>query len=241
MRISGRGGIAALIAAMTGVAAQGAMLSGTVVLQNSRSASVNRHSDYSGVVVSAVAIGATAPRDFAPRHAVIRQKSKTFSPHILPVEVGTQVDFPNFDPIFHNAFSNYNGQIFDIGLYPPGSSRSVRFSRPGVVRVFCNIHPTMSAIILVLPTSHFTMTRPDGSFALDLPSGDYQMNFFHERATEQTLAALSRRITVNGEPLRLPPVAISEAGYLPAAHMNKYGRNYGPPPDDQTYYPGARK
>ena len=54
--------------------------------------------------------------------------------------------------IFHNAFSSYNGQIFDVGLYPPGTSKSVHFTRPGVVRVFCNIHPSMSAVILVLTT-----------------------------------------------------------------------------------------
>ena len=88
------------------------------------------------------------------------QKGKMFTPHILPIMTGTTVDFPNSDPIFHNAFSSYNGQIFDVGLYPPGTSKSVRFTRPGVVRVFCNIHPTMSAIILVLEHALF---RADGA------------------------------------------------------------------------------
>ena len=85
-------------------------------------------------------------------HAQIVQKNKKFSPHILAVTTGTTVDFPNNDPIFHNAFSNFEGKVFDIGLYPPGTSKSVRLDRPGVVRVFCNIHPTMSAIIAVLST-----------------------------------------------------------------------------------------
>ncbi len=88
------------------------------------------------------------------------QKNKMFTPHILPIVAGTAVDFPNSDPIFHNAFSSYDGQIFDVGLYPPGSSKSVRFGRPGVVRVFCNIHPAMSAIILVLQC--IAVFRADG-------------------------------------------------------------------------------
>ena len=76
-----------------------------------------------------------------PARAEMIQKGKTFSPHVLAVTLGTVVDFPNYDPIFHNAFSNYDGQIFDIGLYPPGTTRSIAFRREGVVRVFCNIHP----------------------------------------------------------------------------------------------------
>ena len=99
------------------------------------------------------------------------QKDKTFTPHILAVPVGATVDFPNFDPIFHNAFSNYDGQVFDVGLYPPGTSRSVRFSRPGVVRVFCNIHASMSAVIAVLATPYFDTSKRDGKFEIrDVPA-----------------------------------------------------------------------
>src|SRR6202044_1888521 len=104
------------------------------------------------------------------------QKGKMFMPHILPVMAGTTVDFPNLDPIFHNAFSSYSGQIFDVGLYPPGTSRSVRFTREGVVRVFCNIHSSMSAMIVVLATPYFAVTGRDGSFALpDVPPGEYTL------------------------------------------------------------------
>ena len=80
-------------------------------------------------------------------------------------------------------------QIFDIGLYPPGPHASVHVStRPGVLRVFCNIHPAMSAIILVLNTPYFAKTAKDGTFAMDVPPGDYDLSIFHERATEQELA-----------------------------------------------------
>src|SRR5579872_4704430 len=99
-----------------------ATLSGTVMLRDSRADSVNRKKDFSEVIVSATRVNAPPPAPPA-KHAVMLQKNKTFTPHILPVVTGTLVDFPNADPIFHNAFSSYNGQIFDVGLYPPGKSK----------------------------------------------------------------------------------------------------------------------
>jgi len=152
------------------------------------------------------------------------------------------VAFPNQDPIFHNAFSSYNGQIFDIGLYAPGSTRSVTFTRQGVVRVFCNIHSSMSAVIAVLDTPYFFITKRDGSFAFaDLPPGDYDLKVFHERATEAVLNGLARRVHVEsgGSPECL--LTISEAGYLPIPHKNKYGREYAPETDDLKLYPSVRK
>jgi plastocyanin len=216
-----------------------ATISGTIELRDSREASVSKRKDFSGVVISAERVN--APSAVPPSgHAVMLQKNKMFSPHILAVTINTAVDFPNADPIFHNAFSSYDGQIFDVGLYPPGTSKSVRFSRPGVVRVFCNIHPAMSAIILVLNTTWFTQTGKDGSFRMDVPPGEYQLSIFHERATEQTLAGLARRIVVTDEPVRILPISVSEAGWLLAAHKNKYGKDYTPPPDDRVFYPGVR-
>ena len=220
-------------------AAWGASLVGTVVLRDSRVDAVTKRKDFSGVVVSAQPAGGTVLTTTAA-HATMLQKGKMFMPHILPVTTGTTVDFPNSDPIFHNAFSSYNGQIFDIGLYPPGTSRAVRLTRPGVLRVFCNIHPAMSAIILVLNTPYFIKTTKDGSFAMDVPPGDYDLSIFHERATEQELAGLARRITVAEAGLRLPAITISEAGYLVAPHKNKYGHDYAPAADDQVFYPGGR-
>ena len=174
---------------LAALAACGATLSGTVVLRDSRVDTVNKQKDYSGVVVSAQPVdGQPSPPPTA--HAIMLQKGKMFTPHILPVMAGTTVDFPNSDPIFHNAFSSYSGQIFDVGLYPPGTSRSVRFTRLGVLRVFCNIHPTMSAIILVLNTPYFAKTAKDGSFEMNVPAGEYELSVFHERATEQELAGL---------------------------------------------------
>jgi hypothetical protein len=165
------------------------------------------------------------------------QKDKRFQPHILPVGLGSVVDFPNFDPIFHNAFSNFSGEIFDIGLYAPGTSRSIRFRRPGVVRVFCNIHPSMSALIVVLNTPYFAATARTGKFTLsNVPPGEYQLHVIHERALPETLSKLTRTITVNGPNVELPPISISEAGYLPTPHKNKYGKDYPPDADSQGTY-----
>ncbi len=216
-----------------------ATVSGNVELRESRVASVARGKDYSGVVLSLQAVGQPAPA-VTGKHVTMLQKDKMFTPHILPVQAGSTIDFPNGDPIFHNAFSSYSGQVFDVGLYPPGSSRSVQFRRPGIVRVFCNIHPSMSAIILVLPTPYFAVTAHDGSFHTDVPPGTYDLHIFHERATEQALEGMTRRVVVDADGLHLAPISISEAGYLMAPHKNKYGKDYEPPSDDKTLYPGAR-
>jgi hypothetical protein len=166
------------------------------------------------------------------------QKNKRFEPHVLAVDVGTTVDFPNFDPIFHSAFSNFSGQIFDLSLYPPGTTRSVTFRKPGVVRVFCNIHPTMSAIIAVLDSPYFGVSDKHGKYAIsNVPPGTYHLYVIHERATPQTLARLSRTIDVTEPGLALPSITVSESGYLPVPHKNKYGLDYPPQSDDVTGYP----
>ncbi|MDP8982863.1 MAG: hypothetical protein M3O35_19990 [Acidobacteriota bacterium] len=217
-------------------------LTGRVELRDSRDPVVRKGKDFSGVVISLKPVSGPAPARAADPRAVMAQSDKTFAPHVLAVAVGTSVEFPNNDPIFHNAFSSYNGQIFDIGLYPPGSTRSVRFRREGVVRVFCNIHSSMSAVIVVLGTPWFAVTKKDGSFTIpNVPPGEYQLDVFHERATEPTLQALRRRISVELAGAALPPVEISEAGYLPMQHKNKYGREYPPLPDDHSVYPAVRK
>ncbi len=215
---------------------------GSVELRDSREAAVRKGSDYSGVVVSLDPVRKAAATSDAPRtHARMLQKGKIFRPHILPVEAGTVIDFPNDDPIFHNAFSSYSGQIFDIGLYAPGSTRSVRFTRPGIVRVFCNIHPAMSAVIVVLDTPWFAVTDRQGSFRIPAPPGDYVLHVYHERATEEHLKQLTRPVHVGEAGLDLPPIVVSESGFLFLPHRNKYGGEYPPATDDGSFYPGVRK
>jgi plastocyanin len=215
---------------------------GKVELRDSREAAVRKKLDYSGVVISLAPVNGKALAAAAKVHARMLQKDKMFSPHILAIGAGTYVDFPNQDPIWHNAFSSYDGEQFDVGLYPPGTSKSVLFSREGIVRVFCNIHSDMSSVIVVLPTPYFATTRRDGTFQiLNVPAGEYQLSVFHERATEAVLHALGRRVIVEGARLDLPAIVISEAGFLQTPHNNKYGRGYGPETDGTTIYPATRK
>jgi plastocyanin len=222
-------------ALLTTLVAWGGSVSGRVELRDSADSAVRSKKDYSGIVVWLEPVGSQVPAA-APSMARMVQRDKTFSPHVLAVRVGSTVEFPNFDPIFHNAFSNYNGQLFDVGLYPPGTTRSVRFVRPGSVRVFCNIHAAMSAVIVVLNTPYFESSKKDGSFELaGVPGGEYTLRVFHERATQATLDQAARRVTLSVDRLVLAPFSISESGYLAIPHKNKYGRDYGSEPDDGSY------
>ena len=222
---------------------QAATVRGRVHLENSRESSVTKRQDFSGVV-----LWLTPPEgresEAAPRvsSATMMQKNKTFSPHILAVEVGARVAFPNYDPIFHNAFSSYDGRVFDLGLYPPGTTRSIKFDRPNIMRVFCNIHSSMSAVIVVVVGPWFATTAAGGAFEITgVPDGEYTLQVFHERATSATLNALMRKLTIRGSDVDLGPVRISEAGYLPLPHKNKYGAEYGPENESIPAYPATRK
>ncbi|MBI2689185.1 MAG: hypothetical protein HYX27_23015 [Acidobacteria bacterium] len=181
--------------------------------------------------------GRNAP---APAKFTLDQRSKRFLPHVMAVPVGSQVDFPNHDPIFHNAFSNFAGQPFDTGLYAPGTSQKITFRREGIVRVFCNIHAQMSAVIVVVPSPYFATSAAAGSFRIDnVPAGEYTLKVFHERATEKTLAALERRISVTSDQ-DLGMVKISESGYLEVGHKNKHGGDYPPVPLENGPYAGKK-
>jgi plastocyanin len=113
----------------------------------------------------------------------IRQDGIAFVPHVLPVLRGSTVDFPNSDPVFHNVFSLARAATFDLGRYPRGDARSVRFETAGIVKVFCHIHSDMSAVVLVLDNPFFVTPDADGRFRLDgLPPGEYKVTAWHERA-----------------------------------------------------------
>ena len=120
------------------------------------------------------------------------QRNETFVPHVLAVLAGTVVDFPNSDTTFHNVFSLSKTKRFDLGRYAVGRSKSVRFDRPGVVRVFCDIHSHMNAFILVFSHRFFDLTEPDGRFHLEnVPAGSYTVVGWYEGD-----ARASRAVTV---------------------------------------------
>ena len=232
---------ALLLALLRALPAPAGTVTGSVRLIDSHDTGVHRNNDYSGAVIWLERRDGTA-LPLQPKVAQMAQKKKLFVPSVLAVPVGSAVSFPNFDPIFHNAFSNFAGQIFDVGLYPPGADRKVPFRRAGIVRVFCNIHPTMSAVIVVLNSMYMAVSNADGSFRIDgVKEGEYRLHVFHERATEQTLHALERILTVGDDPVSLPPLEISESGHIQLPHKNKYGKDYPAVIEDRPMYPAARK
>jgi plastocyanin len=119
-------------------------------------------------------------------HATMGQTHETFVPHVLAVRVGTVVDFPNDDAIYHNVFSFSKVKRFDLGRYPKGRSRSVRFDEPGIVRVFCEIHSHMNAFILVFAHRFFCVTDEHGRYRIDqVPPGTYTLVAWYEGSVRQ--------------------------------------------------------
>jgi plastocyanin len=212
-------------------------VSGQVELTNSKDPAVHRHKDYAGVVLWLEPVE-RGPLP-APKTVKMDQANKHFVPHVVAIPVGGTVDFPNLDDIFHSAFSNFNGQPFDTGMYAPGESPAVTFKHAGIVRVFCQIHSTMSAIIAVVPTPYYVVTPESGKFAIaNVPAGDYNLHIFHERALAANLRFLEHKITVPEAGLALPLISITETGYVPAPHTDKYGKPY--PSSGGTYIGGGK-
>jgi plastocyanin len=124
--------------------------------------------------------------------AKLDQRNETFVPHVLAIVAGTTVDFPNNDKTYHNVFSLSPTRPFDLGRYAVGRSKSVRFDRPGIVRVFCDIHSHMSAFILVFAHRHFAVTDDEGRYRIDnVPPGTYTVVAWNESTPTE-----SRRVVV---------------------------------------------
>ena len=116
----------------------------------------------------------------------LHQQNETFVPHVLVLTKGSTVDFPNDDPFFHNVFSLSSAAAFNLGRYPRGKSQQWKFSKPGLVKVFCDIHSHMSASILVLDHPYFTIPNVDGNYEIpNVPAGQYTIVGWHERVGER--------------------------------------------------------
>lgn len=175
--------------------------------------------DLSDVVVYLESARAKA----APAKEVVRMKSKTFLPHVIAVAAGTTVEFPNEDPILHNVFS-LSGEGFDLGLYKRPKTGARTFKQAGVYTVYCNIHPQMSALVVVRDNPFFAKAAKDGSYRISgVPAGDYKVRAFHERAGEGALVnvkvAASGDVAVN--------LSLDAASYKRVPHKNKFGKAYG--------------
>jgi plastocyanin len=220
------------------MALAGRVVRGRFELVNSKTKNRTSQPDAGGVVVWMVpAIGAPPQSANRPRR-MITQRNKRFMPHIVVVQTGEQVDFPNEDPFFHNVFSIFNGRRFDLGLYASGETRPVNFNRPGISYIFCNIHPQMSAIVVAVDTPYFVISDQSGKFEIsNVPEGQYRFNVWHERSKADHLAGLMRSVQVTSSGLDLGVIQVSEEGYIPRPHSNKFGREY----DKLKDRPGYRR
>jgi plastocyanin len=136
----------------------------------------------SDAVVSIASLPASAESTLArdPSEHVLAQKNQAFSARVLPCVVGSTIDFPNLDPIYHNVFSVSPVKRFDLGKYPRGHSKKVRFTKPGIIPVFCDIHSNMASTIVVLPNRAFAKPDATGAFTLPaLPAGTYVVKLWH--------------------------------------------------------------
>jgi plastocyanin len=171
---------------LPGLSARAGELKGTV------KATGAKNSADAVVYVDAIA-GKTFPAPSA--HVKIDQKNLVFNPHVLPVLVGTTVDFLNSDAILHNVFSpDKCADKFNLGSWPQGQTRSYTFKAPCVATLLCNVHPEMEGFVVVLPTPYFAVTDKTGAYTIkDVPDGSYTVKVWHPKLKET-----SRSVTVSG-------------------------------------------
>ena len=157
-----------------------------------------------------------------PSSATVTMKGKAFVPRVVVVPVGGTVDFPNLDPIFHNVFSVSGENRFDLDLYKKPKSGTWTPRHPGLVRVFCNIHPQMSAYVLVRDNPFWARPAADGSFEIaGLPAGRWVVKAWHERAGEA-----QQPVTVPEEGVLGVSLTLDASKWKRAPHKNKFGKDY---------------
>jgi plastocyanin len=139
------------------------------------------------VVVWIDAPGAPSGTEATP---VMDQRNFDFAPRVLAVRAGTVVDFPNHDRVFHNVFSYLNGKRFDLGIYPTGSTKRVTFDKPGLSRLFCNIHPHMAAYVMAVDSGYFAVSDATGHFTIrGVPAGVHTYHTWRPGGVIQTASA----------------------------------------------------
>jgi hypothetical protein len=171
-------------------------------------------------------VGARVPRTVPGRFQMVT-RGKMVVPHVLAIPVGSIVEFPNDDPISHNLFSLSSNNPFDLGLYRRGAGKAQRFDTPGLVNVYCNVHPSMSAVIQVMATPYYAFTDPTGNYAVaNVPAGRYRLIAWNEQGgqTESPLEVTAAG-TVSGN----VALMLDSRNYRLTQHMNKVGKPYEPP------------
>ncbi len=207
----------AVAGAPVALAAQGTV-AGRVSIQERPGETTN---DFSSTVIYLVpADSASAPT--RPARAAIAMNGRAFVPRVRVVTPGSRVEFPNQDPFSHNIFSTTPGAVFDLGLYSSGKSKDTQFRRAGAFPIYCNIHPRMTAFIVVAPTPWAVQAGNDGRWAIEgVPAGRYVLTAWHERAPAVTVT-----LDVPAEGLPSVATALDARGFKFAQHKNKFGKEY---------------
>jgi len=157
-----------------------------------------------------------------PASATIVMKGKSFVPRIAVVPVGGTIEFPNADPVFHNVFSVSGENRFDLDLYKRPKSGTRTLEHPGLVRVYCNIHPQMSAFVIVRDNPFWTRVAGDGTFAIDgVPAGTWTVKAWHERSGE-----MARPVSVPPDGVVDVELPLDTSRFKRARHKNKFGKDY---------------
>ncbi len=169
------------------------------------------------------------------------QKNESFEPHILVVPAGSVVEFPNRDPFFHNVFSLFEGKKFNLGLYEAGTSQTVRFDRPGISYIFCNIHPDMSAVVITIATQLYAISNSNGQLSLaGVPYGRYLLHIWSEGMGPENAQPLTREITIGENASSLGVIKVPVATGQSMVHKNMYGRDYDEPMPNSSVYEQQR-
>ena len=113
----------------------------------------------------------------------VQQLDRRFQPDLVVVPIGSTVSFPNMDPIFHNIYSLSKPKSFDLGSYDKGETRKVTFPKPGIVDIYCHLHPNMAATIVVTPNRWYARPDRTGKFRIpNVPPGQYTVVAWHKSA-----------------------------------------------------------
>ncbi|MBA3672517.1 MAG: hypothetical protein H0W68_10925, partial [Gemmatimonadaceae bacterium] len=164
----------------------------------------------------------TSRQRTSPRSETIQLQGRKFSPRVRAVTEGSRLDFPNQDSFSHNVFSKTPGGAFDTGLFSRGRTRTQAFGEAGIFPIYCNIHPRMTAYVVVVKTPWVAQAGSDGRFELaGVPAGQYTMHMWHDRASEVT-----RPITVSSAGLTGQRIELDARGYRYVQHKNKFDQVY---------------
>jgi plastocyanin len=163
-----------------------------------------------------------------PAAFTMTTRSKTFLPHVVAVPAGSTVTFPNEDPIAHNLFSLTPGNTFDLGLYRRGAGKAQRFQSPGVVNVYCNVHPNMSAVVHVMSTPYYGFSDAQGNYSFEVPPGKYRVTAWNEQSGS---ASADLEVRADGKVTGATLLTIDGRNSRVTQHKNKFGKTYQPPKD----------